>query len=150
MPAFFRYRGLKMKLRLTQSGFETYNGQMGVIMFENGVSVDDVLPVDAIRMSAVMGAEWENGSPSNVAQIYLDNMNTPATSEAAVEQEATTTEPVELKEPQNTYTKEDLEKIADTGGITALREIAEPLGLKGNSIGGMIKAILSASTRVTM
>ena len=31
-----------MKLKIIQKGFENYTGQMGMILFKDGVSVDDV------------------------------------------------------------------------------------------------------------
>lgn len=43
---------------------------------------------------------------------------------------------------QTTYTREELEKIADEKGIKGLREIADPLGLKSNSIVPLIDSIL--------
>lgn len=139
-----------MKLRLTAPGWQTYTGQMGVIFFENGLSVGDVLPVDAVRVAGVIGAEWEDGRPANVSQIYLDNMQT----EAAVMQDNREPEApvVEIKSevtqvtsPEVTYTEAQLAEIADNGGITALREIATPLGIKSNSIAAMIAAILKAA-----
>lgn len=136
-----------MKLRLTAPGWQTYTGQMGVIFFENGLSVGDVLPVDAVRVAGVIGAEWEDGRPANVSQIYLDNMQT----EAAVLKDNREPEaPVEPKKeevaaPAVTYTEEQLAEIADKQGIAGLREIADPLGLKGNSIAGLISAILKAA-----
>lgn len=131
-----------MKLRLIAGGFESFTGQMGVINFVDGVSVDDVLPVDAIRVAGVIGAEWEDGTAANVSQMYLDNMNT----EAAVE-------PVRQPEPAapvvsvsaTGYTEEELSAIASEKGIAGLREIADPLELKGNSIRGLIDAILAAA-----
>lgn len=137
-----------MKLKLTQTGFEGYTGQMGVVFFENGVSTKDVLPVDAVRMAAVMGCEWEDGTPANVSQIYLDNMNTPARSEAQTTQAQT---PV-MSETQIvgdadviTYTEEQLATIADKSGIAGLREIADPLDIKGKSIADLIAAIMKVA-----
>ena len=49
--------------------------------------------------------------------------------------EATSTTPTN-------YTREELEKIADEKGIKGIREIADPLGLKSNSIVPLIDAIL--------
>jgi hypothetical protein len=138
-----------MKLRLTQLGFENYTGQMGVIFFKDGLSTADVLVVDATRMAAVMGCEWENGSPANVGQIYLDNMNTPAPlSGAAVERKDevknSAIEPSASVAFGVTYTEEQLAAIADEKGIAGLREISDLIGIKGNSIRGLIDAILSA------
>lgn len=143
-----------MKLRLTAAGFESYTGQMGVIQFVDGVSTGDVLPVDAIRVAGIIGAEWEDGSPANVSQRYLDNMHTQAPTDAEQRQADIADAPktVDTDEAKDkaellgvTYTEEQLAEIADKQGIAGLREIADPLGIKGNSIAGLVAAILKAA-----
>lgn len=137
-----------MKLRLTQGGFQSYTGQMGVIQFIDGLSVGDVLPIDAVRVAGVIGAEWEDGTPANVSQLYLDNMNTAAPTPAqSTAKDAAAVAPVEALTVVTTgsgYTEEALAAIADKDGISGLRNIAEPLGIKGNSIRGLIDGILKA------
>lgn len=143
-----------MKLRLTAPGFETYTGQMGVINFVDGLSTDDVLPIDAVRVAGIIGAEWEDGAPANVSQIYLDNAHTPAPTDeeqrVVVTPDAPRSNDIDAAkeiaaEVGVTYTEEELAKIADARGIAGLREIADPLGLKGNSISGLMQAILRAA-----
>ncbi len=135
-----------MKLRIIQQGFENYTGQIGVTFFEDGLSTDHVSVMDATRMGAVMGFEWENGNTTNVAQILLDkanegapNVDIPVTLPSSKAEEITT--PV----PQNDlYTEADLAAIADAKGIAGLRAIADPIGVKGSSIRGIMDAILQA------
>lgn len=67
-----------MKLRLTGRGFEKYTGQMGVHYFQNGLSMNEVLPVDGIRIAGTIGAIWEDGSHANVGEVYAQNLQTPA------------------------------------------------------------------------
>lgn len=67
-----------MKLRLTGVGFEKYTGQMGVIYFQDGVSINDVLPVDGMRIAGTIGAIWEDGSHANIGDVYAANLQTPA------------------------------------------------------------------------
>jgi hypothetical protein len=147
------------KIRLTQPGFEHYTGQMGVLVFEDGLSTSDVSENDARRMGAVMRCEWENtGADPGNAQRLLDNLNTPAPvfvadgqgtdhdSEAALT--ASKVQEVERIEdiPKTSETKwsqEQLEAIADKDGIKGLRAIAEPLGIKGTSIRELIREILA-------
>jgi hypothetical protein len=135
-----------MKLRLTQGGFEGYTGQMGVVVFENGLSVGDVLPIDAIRLAGVMGAEWEDGTAANVGQMYLNNLDTPA---PMFEPGAQAGDPVIAATPVVdagvAYTADQLADIADKDGISGLRAIADPLNVKGNSIRGLIDGILKAA-----
>ena len=44
---------------------------------------------------------------------------------------------------QEPWTREKLEAIADQTGISGIREVSDPLGLKGTSIRGLIDQILS-------
>lgn len=141
-----------MKLRLTQGGFESYTGQMGVIFFENGLSVSDVLPVDAVRVAGVVGAEWEDGSPANVGQLYLDAVNNPApvfervVVEEVSEKASEKAPDIEAAvDPIVRYSEDDLAAVADKDGIAGLRKIAEPLGIKDKSIGGLMAAILKVA-----
>lgn len=133
-----------MKLRLTQPGWETYCGQMGVIQFVDGLSAGDVLEIDAVRMGAVMRCEWESGAAANVAQHLLDRAGDPAPSpEAAKEKEI---EKVKAAAPAaKQYSREDLARVADVKGINGIREIADALGIKGNSIRGLIESILTVN-----
>lgn len=137
-----------MKLKLTAAGFETYTGQMGVVWFEDGLSTDDVLPVDAVRIAGVMGAEWEDGTSANVSQIYLDNMNTPAVQGMADKQSEPTSVKKENLVSTVQYTEDELAAIADKNGIVGLRAIAEPMGIKGQSIKSLIEGILKATAPV--
>lgn len=151
-----------MKLKLTQAGFETYTGQMGVVMFKDGLSEGDVLPIDAIRISAAIGATWEDGSAANVGEMYLNNMHSPAhvgghdinemsmPVEGADESTPTTkTEEAGQANAQATHhTREELEAIADEKGIAGLRDVAEPLNVKGTSIVGLMDAIIKAQLKL--
>lgn len=140
-----------MKLRLTQAGFENYTGQMGVVWFENGLSTTDVKPIDAIRISAAIGADWEDGSAANVGDMYLNSMNVPAyvgMADRPIEEPVTYSEQSVVKASGDpggvVWTEEALAKIADERGIAGLREVADPLNVKGTSIVGLIAGILKA------
>lgn len=144
-----------MKLRLTQSGFESYSGQMGVVMFEDGLSIDDVLTIDGIRIAAAIGAQWEDGSAANVGDMYLDNMNTPAFLGDFIESPADENEPAPTAVPSSEkpetavekFTKKQLAKIADEEGVAGLRKIGDTLGVKGKSIVELIDLILQSQQK---
>jgi len=150
-----------MKLKLTQAGFETYTGQMGVVMFKNGLSEGDVLPIDAIRISAAIGAEWEDGSAANVGEMYLNNMHAPAhvgghdinEMSMPVEEKAgqvtQAPEGTEVVSEIPTYTEDSLAAIADKEGIAGLRTVADTLSVKGTSIVGLIAGIMKAQAAKT-
>lgn len=140
-----------MRLKLLQAGFENYTGQMGVTFFQNGLSVNEVSEQDARRMAAVLQCETVDGESMNVAQKLLDSMNTEAVVknvDYAADEPKAEVKPEEPVEPVSAkaakHTAESLAAIADEKGIAGIREIAEQFSLKGNSIAGLIDAILKA------
>lgn len=146
-----------MKVRLTQPGFQNYTGQLGVIFFEDGLSTDVVSKMDAMRLAAVMNAEWEDGSGMSPTQAIIDKADTPApvlterergTDEQPGEQGgegASTEEQTDSAE----FTREQLEQIADSRGIAGLREIAAPKGIKANSVEKLIERLLNPQAPVS-
>ncbi|MFM0095671.1 hypothetical protein PQQ87_08660 [Paraburkholderia nemoris] len=135
-----------MKLRLKQPGWESYSGQMGVIQFVDGVSVGDVLEIDAVRVSAVMLCEWEDGTTASVAKRLVDEADTPAPSlERSKADDLAKVTAAQPKKEKPKFTEAELEKIADEKGINGLRELAEPFGIKSNSIRNLIDAMLKAA-----
>lgn len=154
-----------MKIRIVGAGFETYTGQMGVIDFVDGVSTDDVSTRDAQRLAACVPCEWvESTKPVSPSSIVLEsgNVEAPVLPErekgAEVEvlspgPEALTSElkaftgnledasPLVQLIMKPSYKLEVLEKIIDGNGIAGLREIAEPLGIKGRSISDILDAL---------
>ena len=139
-----------MKLRLTQAGFQNFTGQMGVVWFENGLSTTDVLPIDGVRISAAIGATWEDGTTPNKAEMYLSVKDSPSFvgTPRSVEEPATASSGDVNEAPAAAsgvvYTEEALAKIADEKGIAGLRDIGDTLGVKGTSIVGLIAGILKA------
>lgn len=150
------------KIRLTQPGFENYSGQMGLLNFVDGLSTLDVDKHKASRLAAVMLIEWEEGGNPSVTQSLLDNTDTGAPvfssigdgtdhDRAAGASPALAATPVVMVpaiiaavNDAKRYTVAELEAIADKDGIKGLREIAEPKGIKSNSIKELIDAILKA------
>lgn len=131
-----------MKLKLTAVGYENFTGLFGTIEYVDGVSVSDVMPQTAKRVACVISVEWEDGTKVGVADALIANQNTPAPDETA-----TIVPPVPEAPVVNTvaWTEEELGAVADEKGIAGLREIAEPHGIKGNSIAGLIKGIIEKS-----
>jgi len=151
-----------MKIKITQKGYETFTGLMGVTFFENAVSVGDVSAKEAFALSALLTVvDAETGEDIGaIAQ------------ERAVWDCANVLQPEKLKslaelqgdnqggdgeegdqgtqggngggEPKPTYTREDLEAVADKDGIAGLRKIGDPIGAKGTSIAKLIDEILQA------
>lgn len=151
-----------MKLRITQPGFESYSGQMGMILFENGISVYDVQERDALRLSALFGCEWEDKSNVTITRVEVEP-SAPVGRETFIAQtdgkpervggndgetvfyEQTVADgdiPVKVT---NRYTRAQLERIADKNGIAGIRDVAGPLGIRGTSINGLIEEILAVA-----
>jgi hypothetical protein len=137
-----------MKLRLLDSGMQHYTAQMGAVFFVDGLSTADVSHKDATRIAAVYRCEYEDGTNPSVSQFLLDQMHTEAVSTSAT---TVSTEPVKSAEPVApvksavVWNEVDLAKIADEKGIQGLRDIGEPMGIKGNSIRGLIDALVKAT-----
>jgi hypothetical protein len=139
-----------MKVKLEEAGFETYTGQMGVIFFENGLSTNEVLVIDAVKLSCVMRVTWEDGTSPSVTQSILDNANTPAPLVAdgrvvtpkggVIEKKVTANQVI----ADTGYSEAQLGKIADKDGVGGLRVIADELKVKGKSIKELIDGILKA------
>lgn len=158
-----------MKIKLTGAGFNDYTGQMGVLYFENGVSVGDVLPIDAHRIACSIGAEWEDGSPANVGDMYNANINLSVdqldeqakavfvgNAQQAVDQaqvnaekqfvaEGTEVPTPTVVKPSDRYTREELEDYVDKNGLKGLRTLAAQYGVKGTSINVLINEILKVA-----
>ncbi|EOG1895092.1 hypothetical protein ACEPOF_000361 [Acinetobacter baumannii] len=163
-----------MKLRLTAKGYENFTGHMGAVYFKDGLSAMDVLPIHAVRIGSTIGAEWEDGQSTNPADLLVANANMGAlnTQEAAdydqrmieaqiqdankaeehlnkVAQlgiDATTDPDAQLPTTQGkTYTREELEAVAEEGGLAGIRAVAAEVGVKGGSIVVLIDRILEVA-----
>ena len=71
-----------MRVKITQVGFESYSGQLGTVVFSNGVSVLDLTPEQAMMIGAVVSVDWyEDAVPYAwvaSAAVALNTMSTDA------------------------------------------------------------------------
>ena len=127
-----------MKVKITQSGWSGFSGLLGQVMFENGISVEDIGKGDAAFLAGILQVEevGTGHNPSDTQRIVDQYANAAAVEKVVVEAPA----PVEFE----SYSKEQLEQIADAKGIKGLREIADPLAIKGLSIAELIEKILAS------
>lgn len=153
-----------MKLKIIQKGFENYTGQMGMILFKDGVSVDDVKERDALRLSACMACRWVNDEPITITKVEIEPSAPIGRSAYLVETDGMP-KPVAGNDGRTIYVEDDLtdapikvtrfysrlelEEIADTKGIKGIREIAAPLGIRGTSINALIDDILNVAGKKT-
>lgn len=125
-----------MKIRIIEKGWAGYTGDLGAHAFVDSVSVNDVGQADAAYLAGIVSIEnVETGKSPSVSQLIVDSMANSVPIEKHIEASA----PV----AGTRHAKDELEAIADASGIKGIREIAEPLGLKGNSISELIEKVLS-------
>lgn len=134
-----------MKLKLLAPGYTDYTGLFGIVEFENGLSVEDVSEQAANRIACIVSAAWEDGGIVGVADRLLAGANVQAPDMYAKREEIEYIDPTGKSGGGAAWTKEELGEIADKNGIAGLREIGEPAGVKGNSIVGLIDAIVAAN-----
>lgn len=144
-----------MKIRLIETGYESLTGMFGEVEFVDGVSVHDVSPVQARFLASIVRIENIDGTDPGENARFQSAFNLEAQSfqlPTLAELEAAG-KPAEVGQAQEAqvqaqvaeqYTQESLEAIADKGGIAGLREVADPLGVKGTSIAKLIEGILAA------
>ena len=128
-------------IKLNSHGFHEYTGLLGGLEFVDGVSVDSVSRRDADRLGAICEViDLDTGKQANVSQTIDEALR----GEKVEPEPEPEPEPEAAKEPVKVYTEAELSVIASEQGISGLREIAEPLGVKGTSIRALIPKILSA------
>ena len=136
------------KLKIVEPGWAGYTGLLGRVDFVDGVSVEDVSLREAQALGGIVRIEnVDTGQDVSLSQYMVDSRKAGVGApreepKAPIEVKAVVAEPEAPVVPATTYTREQLELLADTGGIKALREIAEPLGLKAAGIQDLIKKVL--------
>lgn len=135
-----------MKIRITEPGWAGYTGLLGAVEFIDGVSADEVSRADASQLSAIVAVEnVATGKSPSAAQMILDNYGL----EAAVVSDVTGADAAPVPVSPVAHTKESLEGVADKSGIKGLRDIAEPLGVRGTAITELIEKILGVGNLAT-
>jgi hypothetical protein len=144
-----------MRIKIVEPGWAGYTGIVGIVQFEEGVSIEEVSRAEADRIGATLRVETLEGKQVNAAQTILDMYSNKAPEERRTltpegEPQLPPQKKIEsVEEPPahavaRIWTAEDLGELADQGGINALREVAEPLGVKATAIKALIEKILEA------
>lgn len=143
-------------VRIMKAGFETYTGPIGAVSFTDGVSDDPLTQRDVDRIAGVFQIELIDGNGVSLGQAgaaarlvggatlpvpVLEPMARATEAQAEAEQNALK---LEADVAPEIFTKEQLEHIASTGGIGAVREKAKPWNVRDRSIPNIIKEILKA------
>lgn len=137
------------RIRINEPGFMELTGWFGTVEFENGVSKDPVPWQEQQRLGGLVRfvsaeedeAEAEIGPSAELLRIREVLADDPR---ALAGDSAVTTADGSTRLAGEFYTREDLEGIADTKGITGLRDIAKRWAVKGRSITEIINDIIAA------
>jgi hypothetical protein len=139
-----------MKVRITQAGWAGFNGQLGEIQFEDGVSVTDMNDWQVQRIGAIVSienveTELQVGPSVDVLNGWGSDVDKAiaAAPNADEVKDSNTTRGADV----HAYTEEELGKIADAHGIKGIREIADQYGLKGTSIKKLMTGILGEQSK---
>lgn len=156
------------RIKLTDPGMSFFNGLIGRLRFNDGVSVDEPTEIEIRRIGAAIGSVLvdEDGNEiiqaGDAAKIVANRasvappepsapiLNEPEPIEDGEVQDAevSTSESLDPStQPFKIWTKAELEEVADAKGIRGLRDIGEPLGARHTSIMGLIDEILVSQKR---
>lgn len=158
-----------MRVKITQPGWQAYDGPLFGVQFEGGVSQGDLKPEEAAQLGAMVSVveiddEGEEVTTINPAADIIRYANVAAPdvnknrmrSEADIAAEKAAVEAVagdvdadiaNAAPVVRVYTQDELEAIATQHGIGGLREIGDRLGVKNTSIKGLIREILAAQDK---
>lgn len=131
-----------MKIKLIESGWISFTGMLGVVEFADGVSVQDVSHAEASRLASIVQVETLDGVNPSPAQQILDAWTGDMGNATTDTADKTPAVPAAVGK---SWTSAELEELADKSGIKGLREVAEPLGLRGNSIVELIAKVVAAT-----
>jgi hypothetical protein len=151
-------------LKTVSKGWQGYTGHLNIIPFKNGISTEPVSQTIADRIAGAVavvacdadGNEIEGDANVGIQYRLVSEAATRAALAAPLARQSDGDKSMEekldaskaLKSPVDTfYTQEDLEKIADEGGIKALRVVGDKWKVKGKAIVDLMKEILSAQAK---
>lgn len=133
------------RIRITEKGWAGYNGHFGGVEFKNGLSTEIVDPAQMIRLGSIIGIRAVDTDEEAGAAASMQRMsNVKAEVKETLPRGVAQSVKAEKTEEKARHTREELEEIADKQGISGLRAIADPLGVKGRGIAELISEILAA------
>lgn len=146
-----------MRVRIDRTGWDSYTGDLSGVPFVNGISTRELNEREIARIGAnirIVGLEDDKQvGPTTEHKGHIEAptvVNSVRASDEEVVVETTAEVFTEVNEPvsdapdRRLYTKEELIKIADDGGIKAIRDIAKEYDVKGVQIAQLIQGILQA------
>lgn len=137
-------------IKIVQPGNETYTGIISGVRFENGLSIEPMNQADAERMGAFMrivDADTDEPISPTHRMVQMRNQGVAPREGLIPIKRSPATGKVKEKKSEKLisyeYTRESLETAADAEGISGLRRIAEPYGVRGRSINEIIDSLMA-------
>lgn len=131
-----------MHIKLVEPGWETFSDYLGFTLFQDGVSVEQVSPNEAARLASIVRIETLDGHNPSPAQKILDNWSAPMGVATSLTADQLPQGPIVAGK---SWTVDELSAVADEKGIKGLREIADPLNIKGTGIADLIARIVEVT-----
>lgn len=135
-----------MKIRIVEPGYANFNGVMAGVQFTESVAEDVTARQAALIGNVVRVENVEDGTNPSDSQALIDIQNTIMTGELERGDRLAMPDPVVEAQSQKSWTREELEAVADKEGIEGLRKIANPMNIKGTQIAKLINGILRGSS----
>lgn len=138
---------MAQRLKIVEKGWETFSDYFGGYKFTNGLSDEAVPTADAQRLGSwirMVGVDDESQVGEGVVQVALTETKADVVVAAADKEPETVSveQAAEAAVEVTKYTREELEALADQGGIAALRQIGDKIGVKGRGIPELIREII--------
>lgn len=159
-----------MKVKILDKGFKDFTGAFGTVSFVDGVS-EEISNAEATQLGNILAVEnVETGENPSVTQQMADrrdkNMAEISGRQSQAQAEPTGTPKQVFGVPNDAgdkllpladktqmrnivqnglsydYTEADLDALVQKEGIAGLRAFAEPYGVNGRSIAGMVKELM--------
>lgn len=131
-----------MHIKLVEPGWETFSDYLGFTLFQDGVSVEQVSPNEAARLASIVRIETLDGHNPSPAQKILDSWSAPMGVATSLTADQLPQGPIVAGK---SWTADELSAVADEKGIKGLREIADPLNIKGAGIADLIARIVEVT-----
>jgi hypothetical protein len=141
------------RVRIVEKGWAGYTGMLGSVEFKDGISVEAPNSKELSQIGSIVRIETcDSDEQAGAAAVLQNSLHTPAPSNVTLPKPQANDDQVGAQsesQPAAKRTREQLEQIADAKGIAGLREIADPMGVKGRGIAELIAEILAAQDKVS-
>jgi hypothetical protein len=142
-------------LKIVSKGWAGYSGNLGSLIFKDGVSTEPVSQLIGDRLAAVAQMIWVDADgneigPTGVAHRLATESKGRAPVTAALARQSDTEKSREQafdavrseQAPTRFYTREELEEVGDKHGMKGLRAIADKWGVKERSMTALMNELL--------